>query len=153
MEAVLFENAWIYERRVNSKSVWGGNPEREVWTESTLRGNGSWRRANPRTAHQIGRLTKTRRGVKFCCHQPIDGSSPPLCAGSPSRSLSTMSLSVRPTRRLTSRSITRSQSFTGVNTHDKTYRCTSVSWISRDSLDVVVFINTFLGTHFGLKTW
>ncbi|KAM8892592.1 rho family-interacting cell polarization regulator 1-like isoform 2-T3 [Spinachia spinachia] len=37
-----------------------------------------------------------------------------------------MSLSVRPARRLTSRSITRSQSFTGVNTHDKTYRNLSV---------------------------
>ncbi|CAI5665826.1 unnamed protein product [Oreochromis niloticus] len=33
-----------------------------------------------------------------------------------------MSLSIRPVRRLTSRSITRSQSFTGVNTHDKPYR-------------------------------
>nr|XP_046250731.1 rho family-interacting cell polarization regulator 1 isoform X2 [Scatophagus argus]XP_046250732.1 rho family-interacting cell polarization regulator 1 isoform X2 [Scatophagus argus]XP_046250734.1 rho family-interacting cell polarization regulator 1 isoform X2 [Scatophagus argus] len=33
-----------------------------------------------------------------------------------------MSLSVRPVRRLTSRSITRSQSFTGVNTYDKQYR-------------------------------
>lgn len=40
----------------------------------------------------------------------------------PSRTLSTMSLSIRPVRRLTSRSITRSQSFTGVNTHDKPYR-------------------------------
>ncbi|KAM7003108.1 rho family-interacting cell polarization regulator 1 [Tautogolabrus adspersus] len=46
--------------------------------------------------------------------------------GSPSRTLSTMSLSVRPTRRLTSRSITRSQSFTGVNTYDKAYRNLSV---------------------------
>uniref|UniRef100_A0A3P8Q175 FAM65 N-terminal domain-containing protein n=1 Tax=Astatotilapia calliptera TaxID=8154 RepID=A0A3P8Q175_ASTCA len=34
----------------------------------------------------------------------------------------TMSLSIRPVRRLTSRSITRSQSFTGVNTHNKPYR-------------------------------
>ncbi|XP_062245012.1 rho family-interacting cell polarization regulator 1 isoform X2 [Platichthys flesus] len=42
--------------------------------------------------------------------------------GSPSRTLSTMSLSVRPVRRLTSRSITRSQSFTGVNNYDKPYR-------------------------------
>uniref|UniRef100_I3J8F7 RHO family interacting cell polarization regulator 1 n=1 Tax=Oreochromis niloticus TaxID=8128 RepID=I3J8F7_ORENI len=42
--------------------------------------------------------------------------------GTPSRTLSTMSLSIRPVRRLTSRSITRSQSFTGVNTHDKPYR-------------------------------
>ncbi|KAL4005301.1 hypothetical protein ACER0C_005014 [Sarotherodon galilaeus] len=42
--------------------------------------------------------------------------------GTPSRTLSTMSLSLRPVRRLTSRSITRSQSFTGVNTHDKPYR-------------------------------
>uniref|UniRef100_A0AAX7UEQ6 FAM65 N-terminal domain-containing protein n=1 Tax=Astatotilapia calliptera TaxID=8154 RepID=A0AAX7UEQ6_ASTCA len=33
-----------------------------------------------------------------------------------------MSLSIRPVRRLTSRSITRSQSFTGVNTHNKPYR-------------------------------
>uniref|UniRef100_A0A665UXC8 RHO family interacting cell polarization regulator 1 n=2 Tax=Echeneis naucrates TaxID=173247 RepID=A0A665UXC8_ECHNA len=46
--------------------------------------------------------------------------------GSPSRTLSTMSLSVRPVRRLTSRSITRSQSFTGVNTYDKPYRSLSV---------------------------
>ncbi|XP_027128549.1 rho family-interacting cell polarization regulator 1 isoform X3 [Larimichthys crocea] len=46
--------------------------------------------------------------------------------GSPSRTLSTMSLSVRPVRRLTSRSITRSQSFTGVNTYDKPYRNLSV---------------------------
>ncbi|XP_059191129.1 rho family-interacting cell polarization regulator 1 [Centropristis striata] len=46
--------------------------------------------------------------------------------GSPSRALSTMSLSVRPARRLTSRSITRSQSFTGVNTYDKPYRNLSV---------------------------
>ncbi|XP_070827680.1 rho family-interacting cell polarization regulator 1 isoform X2 [Chaetodon trifascialis] len=37
-----------------------------------------------------------------------------------------MSLSVRPARRLTSRSITRSQSFTGVNTYDKPYRNLSV---------------------------
>ncbi|XP_008292679.1 rho family-interacting cell polarization regulator 1 [Stegastes partitus] len=46
--------------------------------------------------------------------------------GSPSRTLSTMSLSVRPVRRLTSRSITRSQSFAGVNTYDKPYRSLSV---------------------------
>ncbi|XP_073327682.1 rho family-interacting cell polarization regulator 1 [Pagrus major] len=46
--------------------------------------------------------------------------------GRPSRTLSTMSLSVRPVRRLTSRSITRSQSFTGVNTNDKSYRNLSV---------------------------
>ncbi|XP_028306979.1 rho family-interacting cell polarization regulator 1 isoform X2 [Gouania willdenowi] len=37
-----------------------------------------------------------------------------------------MSLSVRPVRRLTTRSITRSQSFTGVNTNDKPYRNLSV---------------------------
>ncbi|XP_068595074.1 rho family-interacting cell polarization regulator 1-like [Brachionichthys hirsutus] len=42
--------------------------------------------------------------------------------GSPSRTLSTMSLSIRPVRRPTSRSITRSQSFTGVNSYDKPYR-------------------------------
>ncbi|KAK5615485.1 hypothetical protein CRENBAI_000389 [Crenichthys baileyi] len=46
--------------------------------------------------------------------------------GSPSRTLSTMSLSVRPVRRITSRSITRSQSFTGVNTQDRPYRSLSV---------------------------
>ncbi|XP_028286967.1 rho family-interacting cell polarization regulator 1 isoform X2 [Parambassis ranga] len=46
--------------------------------------------------------------------------------GSPSRTVSTMSLSIRPVRHLTSRSITRSQSFTGVNTHDKAYRKLSV---------------------------
>uniref|UniRef100_A0A8D3CMA2 RHO family interacting cell polarization regulator 1 n=1 Tax=Scophthalmus maximus TaxID=52904 RepID=A0A8D3CMA2_SCOMX len=45
---------------------------------------------------------------------------------SPSRALSTMSLSARPVRRLTSRSISRSQSFTGVNTYDKPYRNLSV---------------------------
>uniref|UniRef100_A0A8D3DPS9 RHO family interacting cell polarization regulator 1 n=1 Tax=Scophthalmus maximus TaxID=52904 RepID=A0A8D3DPS9_SCOMX len=44
----------------------------------------------------------------------------------PSRALSTMSLSARPVRRLTSRSISRSQSFTGVNTYDKPYRNLSV---------------------------
>ncbi|XP_054475377.1 rho family-interacting cell polarization regulator 1-like isoform X2 [Anoplopoma fimbria] len=37
-----------------------------------------------------------------------------------------MSLSVRPARRLTSRAITRSQSYTGVNTYDKAYRNLSV---------------------------
>ncbi|XP_037539165.1 rho family-interacting cell polarization regulator 1 [Nematolebias whitei] len=42
--------------------------------------------------------------------------------GSPSRTLSTMSLSVRPVRRVASRSITRSQSFTGVNIQEKAYR-------------------------------
>ncbi|KAG9273246.1 rho family-interacting cell polarization regulator 1 isoform X1 [Astyanax mexicanus] len=46
--------------------------------------------------------------------------------GSPSRSASTMSLSVRPTRRVLSRSITRSQSFAGVNSYDKHYRSLSV---------------------------
>lgn len=46
--------------------------------------------------------------------------------GSPSRTLSTMSLSVRPVRRITSRSITRSQSFTGVNTQDRSHRNLSV---------------------------
>uniref|UniRef100_A0A7N8XDC7 RHO family interacting cell polarization regulator 1 n=1 Tax=Mastacembelus armatus TaxID=205130 RepID=A0A7N8XDC7_9TELE len=46
--------------------------------------------------------------------------------GNPSRALSTMSLSVRPVRRLTSRPISRSQSFTGVNTYDKHYRNLSV---------------------------
>ncbi|XP_023204482.1 rho family-interacting cell polarization regulator 1 isoform X1 [Xiphophorus maculatus] len=46
--------------------------------------------------------------------------------GSPSRTLSTMSLSVRPVRRITSRSITRSQSFTGVNIQERPYRNLSV---------------------------
>uniref|UniRef100_A0A8C9TFV2 RHO family interacting cell polarization regulator 1 n=1 Tax=Scleropages formosus TaxID=113540 RepID=A0A8C9TFV2_SCLFO len=46
--------------------------------------------------------------------------------GSPSRTVSTMSLTVRPTRRVLSRSITRSQSFAGVNSHDKPYRHFSV---------------------------
>ncbi|XP_035275742.1 rho family-interacting cell polarization regulator 1 isoform X1 [Anguilla anguilla] len=46
--------------------------------------------------------------------------------GSPSRAVSTMSLSVRPSRRILSRSITRSQSFAGVNSHDKPYRNLSV---------------------------
>uniref|UniRef100_A0A3P9III4 RHO family interacting cell polarization regulator 1 n=2 Tax=Oryzias latipes TaxID=8090 RepID=A0A3P9III4_ORYLA len=46
----------------------------------------------------------------------------PKSSWSPSRALSTMSLSARPVRRLTSRSITRSQSFTGVNSQDKLYR-------------------------------
>uniref|UniRef100_A0A8C2AAC8 RHO family interacting cell polarization regulator 1 n=1 Tax=Cyprinus carpio TaxID=7962 RepID=A0A8C2AAC8_CYPCA len=43
---------------------------------------------------------------------------------SPSKAVSTMSLSVRPTRRVLARSITRSQSFAGVN--DKSYRNLSV---------------------------
>ncbi|CAL8263721.1 unnamed protein product [Merluccius merluccius] len=46
--------------------------------------------------------------------------------GSPSRAVSTMSLSARPSRRVLSRSITRSQSFAGVNTYDKPYRNLSV---------------------------
>ncbi|XP_010882169.1 rho family-interacting cell polarization regulator 1 isoform X1 [Esox lucius] len=46
--------------------------------------------------------------------------------GSPSRAVSTMSLSVRPARRIISRSITRSQSFAGVNSYDKPYRNLSV---------------------------
>ncbi|XP_021453331.2 rho family-interacting cell polarization regulator 1 isoform X3 [Oncorhynchus mykiss] len=46
--------------------------------------------------------------------------------GSPSRAVSTMSLSVRPSRRVISRSITRSQSFAGVNSYDKPYRNLSV---------------------------
>ncbi|XP_075998352.1 rho family-interacting cell polarization regulator 1-like [Genypterus blacodes] len=46
--------------------------------------------------------------------------------GSPSRTVSTMSLSVRPIRRLTSRSITRSQSFTGFNISDTPNRNLSV---------------------------
>uniref|UniRef100_A0A6Q2XV03 FAM65 N-terminal domain-containing protein n=1 Tax=Esox lucius TaxID=8010 RepID=A0A6Q2XV03_ESOLU len=45
---------------------------------------------------------------------------------SPSRAVSTMSLSVRPARRIISRSITRSQSFAGVNSYDKPYRNLSV---------------------------
>uniref|UniRef100_A0A6Q2YFI9 FAM65 N-terminal domain-containing protein n=1 Tax=Esox lucius TaxID=8010 RepID=A0A6Q2YFI9_ESOLU len=44
----------------------------------------------------------------------------------PSRAVSTMSLSVRPARRIISRSITRSQSFAGVNSYDKPYRNLSV---------------------------
>ncbi|XP_031678605.1 rho family-interacting cell polarization regulator 1 isoform X1 [Oncorhynchus kisutch] len=46
--------------------------------------------------------------------------------GSPSRAVSTMSLSVRTSRRVISRSITRSQSFAGVNSYDKPYRNLSV---------------------------
>ncbi|XP_058607801.1 rho family-interacting cell polarization regulator 1 isoform X1 [Onychostoma macrolepis] len=46
--------------------------------------------------------------------------------GSPSKAVSTMSLSVRPTRRVVARSITRSQSFAGVNSYDKSYRNLSV---------------------------
>uniref|UniRef100_A0A8C7IIC0 RHO family interacting cell polarization regulator 1 n=2 Tax=Oncorhynchus kisutch TaxID=8019 RepID=A0A8C7IIC0_ONCKI len=41
---------------------------------------------------------------------------------SPSRAVSSMSLSMRPSRRVLSRSITRSQSFAGVNSYDKPYR-------------------------------
>lgn len=41
-----------------------------------------------------------------------------LSTGGPSKTLSTMSLSVRPVKAL-SKSITRSQSFNGVNTYDK----------------------------------
>ncbi|KAL2094118.1 hypothetical protein ACEWY4_011430 [Coilia grayii] len=52
----------------------------------------------------------------------------PLCflTGSPSKAVSTMSLSVRPSRRIVSRSITRSQSFAGVNSYDKPYRSLAV---------------------------
>uniref|UniRef100_A0AAY4ERG0 FAM65 N-terminal domain-containing protein n=1 Tax=Denticeps clupeoides TaxID=299321 RepID=A0AAY4ERG0_9TELE len=50
----------------------------------------------------------------------------PSAQRSPSRAVSTMSLSVRPTRRVASRSITRSQSFAGVNSYDKPYRSLSV---------------------------
>ncbi|KAJ8003196.1 hypothetical protein DPEC_G00166880 [Dallia pectoralis] len=46
--------------------------------------------------------------------------------GSPSRAASTMSLSVRPARRVILRSISRSQSFAGVNSYDKPYRNLSV---------------------------
>ncbi|XP_051512802.1 rho family-interacting cell polarization regulator 1-like isoform X2 [Myxocyprinus asiaticus] len=46
--------------------------------------------------------------------------------GSPSKAVSTMSLSVRPSRRVVARSITRSQSFAGVNSYDKSYRNISV---------------------------
>uniref|UniRef100_A0A673WV44 RHO family interacting cell polarization regulator 1 n=1 Tax=Salmo trutta TaxID=8032 RepID=A0A673WV44_SALTR len=46
--------------------------------------------------------------------------------GSPSRAVSSMSLSMRPSRRILSRSITRSQSFAGVNSYDKPYRNLSV---------------------------
>ncbi|KAM9569294.1 rho family-interacting cell polarization regulator 1-like isoform 4-T4 [Salvelinus alpinus] len=46
--------------------------------------------------------------------------------GSPSRAVSSMSLSMRPSRRVLSRSITRSQSFAGVNSYDKPYRNLSV---------------------------
>uniref|UniRef100_A0A8C2AN29 RHO family interacting cell polarization regulator 1 n=1 Tax=Cyprinus carpio TaxID=7962 RepID=A0A8C2AN29_CYPCA len=45
---------------------------------------------------------------------------------SPSKAASTMSLSVRPRRRVVGRSITRSQSFAGVNSYDKSYRNLSV---------------------------
>lgn len=71
----------------------------------------------------------------MACAAVLDGKLPVCCGGcldkdqiheepglhekicGPSRTLSTMSLSVRPVRAL--KSITRSQSFTGVNTHDK----------------------------------
>uniref|UniRef100_A0A9J8C7F2 RHO family interacting cell polarization regulator 1 n=2 Tax=Cyprinus carpio carpio TaxID=630221 RepID=A0A9J8C7F2_CYPCA len=45
---------------------------------------------------------------------------------SPSKAASTMSLSVRPRRRVVARSITRSQTFAGVNSYDKSYRNLSV---------------------------
>lgn len=54
--------------------------------------------------------------------QPLKPSPSFASAGSPSKAVSTMSLSVRPSRRVISRSITRSQSFAGVNSHDKPYR-------------------------------
>uniref|UniRef100_A0A9J7X055 RHO family interacting cell polarization regulator 1 n=1 Tax=Cyprinus carpio carpio TaxID=630221 RepID=A0A9J7X055_CYPCA len=44
----------------------------------------------------------------------------------PSKAASTMSLSVRPRRRVVARSITRSQTFAGVNSYDKSYRNLSV---------------------------
>ncbi|KAL0968155.1 hypothetical protein UPYG_G00263110 [Umbra pygmaea] len=46
--------------------------------------------------------------------------------GSPSRAVSTMSLSARPVRRVNLRSVTRSQSFAGINSYDKPYRNLSV---------------------------
>ncbi|MGH0132395.1 UNVERIFIED_CONTAM: hypothetical protein FKN15_049221 [Acipenser sinensis] len=53
---------------------------------------------------------------------PIAASSYDGVEGRPSRAVSTMSLSIRPTRRITSSSINRSQSFAGVNSSDKHYR-------------------------------
>ncbi|MGH0146409.1 UNVERIFIED_CONTAM: hypothetical protein FKN15_045114 [Acipenser sinensis] len=53
----------------------------------------------------------------------------------PSRAVSTMSLSVRPTHRITSSSINRSQSFAGVNSSDKHYRAyLQVHQLELDSL-------------------
>lgn len=60
----------------------------------------------------------------LCAVVFVHGFFPLLWTGSPSRTLSTMSLSVRPVRRLAAKSVTRSQSFTGVNTYDKPYRYT-----------------------------
>uniref|UniRef100_A0A8C9WB84 RHO family interacting cell polarization regulator 1 n=1 Tax=Scleropages formosus TaxID=113540 RepID=A0A8C9WB84_SCLFO len=59
-------------------------------------------------------------------HECLLGYFNNLLSWSPSRTVSTMSLTVRPTRRVLSRSITRSQSFAGVNSHDKPYRHFSV---------------------------
>ncbi|KAM9854287.1 rho family-interacting cell polarization regulator 1 [Aulostomus maculatus] len=71
----------------------------------------SWTKAQP---------PATRHRAPTLGLAPERGPDAPL--GGPSRALSTMSLSGCPVRRPNSRSITRSQSFTGVNTYDKTYR-------------------------------
>ncbi|XP_014004535.1 rho family-interacting cell polarization regulator 1 isoform X1 [Salmo salar] len=65
-----------------------------------------------------------RLPVSCLQHDALDEKDP--LEGSPSKAVSTMSLSVRPSRRVISRSITRSQSFAGVNSHDKPYRNLSV---------------------------
>ncbi|XP_029490066.1 rho family-interacting cell polarization regulator 1 isoform X5 [Oncorhynchus nerka] len=65
-----------------------------------------------------------RLPVSCLLHDAHDEKDP--LEGSPSRAVSTMSLSVRPSRRVISRSITRSQSFAGVNSYDKPYRNLSV---------------------------
>ncbi|KAJ8281158.1 hypothetical protein GJAV_G00064200 [Gymnothorax javanicus] len=70
-------------------------------------------------------------GIRQSRNATLRGGSEPAnmysrYGGSPSRAVSTMSLSVRPSRRVLSRSITRSQSFAGVNSHDKPYRNLSV---------------------------
>uniref|UniRef100_A0A8C7C9Q2 RHO family interacting cell polarization regulator 1 n=2 Tax=Oncorhynchus kisutch TaxID=8019 RepID=A0A8C7C9Q2_ONCKI len=65
-----------------------------------------------------------RLPVSCLLHDAHDEKDP--LEGSPSRAVSTMSLSVRTSRRVISRSITRSQSFAGVNSYDKPYRNLSV---------------------------
>ncbi|XP_055796246.1 rho family-interacting cell polarization regulator 1-like isoform X6 [Salvelinus fontinalis] len=79
--------------------------------------------------HLHGSLNLKALSCLYCVGAPHYCSSAYISdynKGSPSRAVSTMSLSVRPSRRVISRSVTRSQSFAGVNSYDKPYRNLSV---------------------------